>query len=91
MYMNSPKDVAANAIGHYHALITKKGVEKSTEFLKELGKILPSYLDGLSDGLKEDAANIEASMNSLFDDEKIEQPLNNLEDTLEKFLDDNVE
>lgn len=45
-YTDSEKEVAANAMGRYHALLLKNGVEKSAAFLKELGKILPSYFDG---------------------------------------------
>ena len=85
-YTDSEKEVAANAMGRYHALLLKNGVEKSAAFLKELGKILPLYFDGLSNGLKENAADIESSIDSLFDDEKIEQSLNNLEETLEKLF-----
>lgn len=87
-YTDSEKEIAANAMGRYHALLIKSGVEKSAAFLKELGKILPSYFDGLSDGLKENAADIESSMNSLFDEAKIEQSLNSLEETLEELFGD---
>jgi len=82
-YSDAEKQMAARAMGRYHALQIKYGIEKSAEFLKNLGTILPSYLDGLASGLDENAGSIESALENLFDEEKLEKSLESLEKTLE--------
>ena len=52
-YSNAEKQMAARAMGRYHSLLIKNGIAQSAAYLKELESILPSYLEGLIDGLGE--------------------------------------
>ena len=54
-YSNAEKQMAARAMGRYHSLLIKNGIEQSAAYLKELESILPSYLEGLVDGLGENS------------------------------------
>ena len=46
-YTDAEKQMTARAMGRYHSLLIKNGVEQSAAYLKELEAILPSYLEGL--------------------------------------------
>ena len=50
-YTEEEKQLAAEAMGRYHALIIRNGVNLAGEYLQRLGDILPSYLDGLASGI----------------------------------------
>lgn len=50
--------MAARAMGRYHSLLIKSCVEQPAAYLKELESILPSYLEGLVDGLGENAEEL---------------------------------
>jgi len=74
--------MAARAMGRYHALLIKHGIEKSALYLEELGNILPSYFEGLSKGFEES----DIDFDKLFDDEKIEKSLESLSSAFEKIF-----
>lgn len=82
-YTEAEKQMAARAMGRYHALLIKHGLEKSSSYLKELGNLLPSYLDGLSDEIGEGTSDIESTLEDIFDEEKIEKSLERLGSALE--------
>ena len=75
-YTEAEKQMAARAMGRYHALLIKHGFEKSTSYLKELGNLLPSYLEGLSDEIGEGASDIESTLENIF--EKLRAALEDL-------------
>lgn len=81
-YTEAEKQMAARAMGRYHALLIKNGIEQSAEFLRELGNILPSYFEGITDGLEDSKID----WDSIFDEEKIEESLDGLEQSLEKIF-----
>ncbi|MCM1178407.1 MAG: hypothetical protein NC308_07435 [Clostridium sp.] len=58
-YTEAEKQMAARAMGRYHALLIRHGIEQSVSFFQELGSILPSYLEGLSNGFDESASELE--------------------------------
>lgn len=82
-YSDTEKKQAAEAMGRYHALLIRNGVEQVGSFIEELGQVLPSYLEGLASGLGESSANLESSLESLFNDEKLEKSLDDLGNALE--------
>lgn len=90
-YTDVEKEMAARAMGRYHALLVKNGIEKGASFLKEFGKMLPEYLEGLASGLDENADGIESAIENLFDEEKMEKSLDSLGSALEKLFGGDVE
>ena len=85
-YSDAEKQLAARAIGRYHSLLIKNGIENASSFLKEFGAILPSYLEGLRDGLESNSEGIQNALENLFDEEKIEKSLEGLSDSIEKIF-----
>ncbi|MGM9768422.1 MAG: hypothetical protein ACI3Z0_08175 [Candidatus Cryptobacteroides sp.] len=83
-YTDEEKQLAAEAMGRYHALILKNGMAKVGDYLKKLGDILPSYLDGLASGIDENAGDIESFFNNLIDEEAFVDALDKLDSALEK-------
>ena len=87
-YSESEKRLAANAMGRYHALLIKNGVEVSAAYVRELKEIVPSYLEGLVDGLDEYSEDIKRSLEGLLDVEELEQRMRILEDRLDDLFGD---
>lgn len=85
-YTEEEKQMAASAIGRYHALLLKNGVAIAGGYLKKLGEILPSYLDGFASGIDENAGDIESFFNNLIDEEALDQSLSKLEESLQKLF-----
>ena len=85
-YTDEEKQMALKAMGRYHALLLKKGLEKSATYIKEFGSALPSYLDGLIDGMKENAEGFGKSLEEMFDGEKIDKALSDFSDKLEEIF-----
>ncbi|MDD6254292.1 MAG: hypothetical protein PUA96_09645 [Bacteroidales bacterium] len=90
-YNEEEKKMAARAMGRYHALLIKNGLEKGASFLKIFGNMLPEYLDGFSSGLDDNADSLGSTLDNLFDEEKIERSLDALENTLEKIFGNEIE
>ena len=85
-YTDAEKQMAARAMGRYHSLLIKNGIKQSAAYLNELKSILPSYLDGLVEGLGEDSESIKESLESLFNSDELEQTFSNLGETLEELF-----
>ena len=64
-HSEAEKQMAAHAMGRYHSLLIKNGVEQTAAYLKELESILPSYLEGLVDGLGDNSKEIEKAFKDL--------------------------
>ena len=82
-YSDVEKEMAARAMGRYHSLLIKNGIEASATYIKELKSILPSYLEGLVEGLDENSDEIGKSLEGLFDNEELYRVLDNLGEKLE--------
>lgn len=82
-YSNAEKEMAARAMGRYHSLLIKNGIEASATYIKELKSILPSYFEGLVEGLDENSDEIGKSLEGLFDSEELSKVIENLEEKLE--------
>lgn len=86
VYSDSEKEMAARAIGRYHALLIKNGIKESATFLKELGGILPSYLDGFASEVGDGQVNLDGIIDDVFNSEKLEESLDELGNALENLF-----
>ena len=78
--------MAARAMGRYHSLLIKNGIEQSAAYLKELESILPSYLEGLVDGLGENSEDLGKTLEGIFNSEEIEDAFEGLSKKLDEIL-----
>lgn len=85
-YSNAEKQMAARAMGRYHSLLIKNGIEQSAAYLKELESILPSYLEGLVDGLGENSEEFGKTMEGIFNSEELEKAFDGLGKRLEELF-----
>ena len=85
-YSEAEKQMAARAMGRYHSLLIKNGVEQSAAYLKELQSILPSYLEGLVDGLGENSEDLGKTLEGILDSEELEKAFEGLGSKLEEIF-----
>lgn len=85
-YSNAEKQMAARAMGRYHSLLIKNGIEQSAAYLKELESILPSYLEGLVDGLGENSEEFEKTLEGICNSEELEKAFEGLGNRLEELF-----
>lgn len=85
-YSDAEKQMAARAMGRYHSLLIKNGIEQSAAYLKELESILPSYLEGLVDGLGENSEDLGKTLEGIFNSEEIEDAFEGLSKKLDEIL-----
>ena len=85
-YTDAEKQMAAKAMGRYHSLLIKNGVEQSAAYLKELEAILPSYLEGLVDGLGENSEEFGKTLEGIFNSEELEKAFEGLGNKLEEIF-----
>lgn len=85
-YSNAEKQMAARAMGRYHSLLIKNGIEQSAAYLKELESILPSYLEGLVDGLGENSKEFGKTLEGIFNSEELEKAFDGLGNRLEELF-----
>ena len=82
-YTEAEKQMAARAMGRYHSLLIKNGIEQSATYLEELKNVLPSYLEGLVDGLGESSDEIGKNLEDIFNSEEFEKAFEDLGEKLE--------
>lgn len=85
-YSNAEKQMAARAMGRYHSLLIKNGIEQSAAYLKELESILPSYLEGLIDGLGENSEEFGNTLEGISNSEELEKAFDGLGNRLEELF-----
>ena len=85
-YTPEEKQMAARAMGRYHSLLIKNGVEQSAAYLKELESILPSYLEGLIDGLGENSEELGKTLEGIFNSDELEKAFEGLGNKLEEIF-----
>ena len=85
-YSDAEKQMAARAKGRYHSLLIKNGIEQSAAYLKELESILPSYLEGLVDGLGENSEELGKTLEGIFNSEEMEKAFEGLGNKLEEIF-----
>lgn len=85
-YSNAEKQMAARAMGRYHSLLIKNGIEQSAAYLKELESILPSYLEGQIDGLGENSKEFGKTLEGISNSEELEKAFDGLGNRLEELF-----
>lgn len=85
-YSNAEKQMAARAMGRYHSLLIKNGIEQSAAYLKELESILPSYLEELVDGLGENSEEFGKTLEGISNSEELEKAFDGLGNRLEELF-----
>lgn len=85
-YSDAEKQMAARAMGRYHSLLIKNGVAQTAAYLKELESILPSYLEGLVDGLGENSEEMGKTLEGIFNSEEMEKAFEGLGNKLEEIF-----
>ena len=85
-YSDAEKQMAARAMGRYHSLLIKNGIEQSAAYLKELESILPSYLEGLVDGLGDNSEELGKTLEGVFNSEELEKAFEDLGNKLEGII-----
>lgn len=85
-YTDAEKQMTARAMGRYHSLLIKNGVEQSAAYLKELEAILPSYPEGLVDGLGENSEELGKTLEGIFNSEELEKAFEGLGNKLEEIF-----
>ncbi len=85
-YSNAEKQMAARAMGRYHSLLIKNGIAQSAAYLKELESILPSYLEGLIDGLGENSEEFGKTLEGISNSEELEKAFDGLGNRLEELF-----
>ena len=87
-YSQEEQQMAARAMGRYHSLLLKNGIQQSEDYLEKLKDELPAYLDGLAEGLGKRAEDIEKALEKILSDKKLEKSLENLGEKIEKIATD---
>ena len=85
-YIEAEKQMAARAMGRYHSLLIKNGIKQSAAFLKEMEAILPSYLEGLADGLGEESEELGKTLEDVFNSEELEKAFEGIGNRLEELF-----
>jgi len=85
-YTDAEKQMAARAMGRYHSLLIKKGIESAASYLKEFGKTLPSYLEGLKEGFDINSEYIQKTVDGLMNNQNIKQSIDSLSNTIDKLI-----
>lgn len=82
-YSEDEKMLATRAMGRYHALVLKSGLEGASSLLKGIGKILPEYIEGLSEGIKEGSVGLEGLFRDILDTTRLKKSVEDLGSALE--------
>ena len=85
-YSAAEKQMAARAMGRYHSLLIKNGVKATASYLEEMKSILPSYLEGLVDGLGENSEELGKTLGGVFNSEELEKAFEGLGNQLEEIF-----
>lgn len=85
-YSDAEKEMAARAMGRYHALMLRQGVEKTEDILGSIGKILPEYLDGFATELENGVEGFADQLKSLVDTSALNSSLEKLGSALESMF-----
>lgn len=90
-YTDAEKQMAARAMGRYHALLIKEGLEKTEDIIGSIGKILPEYINGLATELGNGTENLLKTLESLVDTAALDSTFKKLDKVLEGLFGTGVE
>ena len=85
-YSQQEKEQVVRAMGRYNALLIKNGIIKSSMGIQEFSALLPDFIKGLSEGLEANSEEINRSLKSLIDTNKINSAIQSLGSALEKIF-----
>ena len=83
-YTQEEKEQVVRAMGRYNALLIKNGIVKSSMGVQEFSALLPDFIKGLSEGLEANSEEINRTLKSLIDTNKINGAIQSLGNALEK-------
>lgn len=86
-YTPDQRDMVFNAVGRYHILLLKNGILETASLIETIKAVIPAYIQGLGDGIKDNVLDISSSLKGLFDFSGIEESLNGLGDVLSSVVD----
>ena len=87
-YSQEEKARVMKDIGRYHALMLVNGLNDAAEYIKTMKQILPSYLDGVGEILKESKGDISDIVKSLIDPEGLDKSVKGLAEDWNSLLED---
>ena len=85
-YTQAEKEQVVRAMGRYNALLIKNGIIKSSMGIQEFSAMLPDFIKGLSEGLAANSEEINQSLKSLVDTNKLNSAIQSLGSALEKIF-----
>ena len=87
-YTQEQKNRVMRDMGRYHALLVVNGIHETTSFIKNLKSILPSYLEGVSDVVKENKEGVRDMFRDIFDVSGIKESIEGLMDDIDDLIED---
>ncbi len=88
-YTDAEKMMAARAMGRFHALLLKNGINKGLSRLGDFGTTLPEYIKGFSGNVE--GFQLGSALKEFIDKIDIESAMNDLEKALEGIFGDEAE
>ncbi len=85
-FTQAEKEQVVRAMGRYNALLIKNGIIKSSMGVQEFSALLPDFIKGLSEGLEANSEEINRSLKSLVDTNKLNSAIQSLGSALEKIF-----
>lgn len=85
-YSEAEKQMAARAMGRYHALLLKNGLEKTKSIFENLGKIIPDYIDGFAAEIENNSEGFLNELESIIDTSKVNESFDKLGKALESLF-----
>lgn len=85
-FSQAEKEQVVRAMGRYNALLIKNGIIKSSMGVQEISTLLPDFIKGLSEGLEANSEEINRSLKSLVDTNKLNSAIQSLGSALEKIF-----
>lgn len=77
-FTDDQKALATNAMGRYHALLVKNGLVESAGVLGMIKNLLPSYIEGITDAIKDNEQEIISTLSGILDLKNIGCSINDL-------------
>jgi hypothetical protein len=85
-FSQAEKEQVVRAMGRYNALLIKNGIIKSSMGVQEISALLPDFIKGLSEGLEANSEEINRSLKSIVDTNKLNSAIQSLGSALEKIF-----
>lgn len=87
-YTAEEKAQVMKSIGRYHALKLVYGVNETAGIIKSIKEIIPSYLKGVDEVVKEEGSGLSSLLKSILDPTDIKEAFDGLSSDLETLLEE---